>query len=80
MLGRAWFAAIYVVGANCGALLSLLLNPDNNDSVGASGAGMALFAAMLMISLHFPPGALRSGLQGNAVGVLILPCCRWRPH
>jgi rhomboid protease GluP len=32
---------------------------------------MGLFAAMLIISLHFPPGAIRTGLQMNAMYVLI---------
>jgi rhomboid protease GluP len=32
---------------------------------------MGLFAAMLVISMHFPPGALRTGLQMNAIYVLI---------
>lgn len=71
IIGRAWFAAIYAVGAICGSLLSLMLNPANIVSVGASGAAMALFAAMLLVSRHFPPGATRSVLQTNAIYVLV---------
>ena len=71
LTGRAWFAAIYFVGAIGGSLLSLLLNPAGIVSVGASGAGMALFAAMLVVSLRFPAGALRNRLQANAAYVLI---------
>src|SRR5262249_24319839 len=36
-----------------------------------SGAIMALFAAMLVLSIHFPSGAIRTGLQMNALYVLI---------
>jgi rhomboid protease GluP len=49
----------------------MLLNPSTLVSVGASGAIMGLFAAMLVASLHFPPGAVRFRLRGNAMSVLI---------
>jgi rhomboid protease GluP len=71
LIGRAWFGALYVVGALGGSLLSLALNPASIVSVGASGAIMGLFAAMLVVSMHFPPGGLRTGLQMNAIYVLI---------
>jgi rhomboid protease GluP len=71
LVGRAWFGAVYVVGALSGALLSLALNPATLVSVGASGAIMGLFAAMLVVSTHFPPGVLRTRLQKDAVYVLI---------
>ena len=71
LIGRAWFGAVYAVAALCGACVSMLLNPSTLVSVGASGAIMGLFAAMLLTSLHFPPGGVRRRLQGNAMGVLI---------
>jgi rhomboid protease GluP len=71
MIGRAWFAALFVVGALCGSLLSLTLNSDVIVSVGASGAVMALFACMLMLSQHFPKGPTRASLQMNAAYVLL---------
>jgi rhomboid protease GluP len=71
LVGRAWFAAIYTVGALCGSLACLALNPASIVSVGASGAIMGLFAAMLIISLHYPPGAVRTGLLMNAMYVLV---------
>ena len=71
LIGRAWFGAVYVVGALGGALFSLALNPASIVSVGASGAIMGLFAAMLVVSAHFPPGAIRTSLQMNAIYVLI---------
>lgn len=71
LVGRAWFGSIYVVGALCGSLTSLLVNPASVISVGASGAIMGLFAAMLVASLHFPVGMIRNRLQINAMYTLI---------
>jgi rhomboid protease GluP len=71
LIGRAWFAALFVIGALTGALLSLALNSDVIVSVGASGAGMALFACMLVLSRRFPKGGMRTQLQMNALYVLV---------
>ncbi len=71
LVGRAWFGAIYAVGAVCGSLLSLALNPGDLDCVGASGAGMALFAVMLVLSGHFPAGEIRRRLRTEAAYVLV---------
>jgi rhomboid protease GluP len=71
LVGRAWFGAVYVIGRLGGSLLSLALTPTSIVSVGASGAIMGLFAAMLVASVHYPPGSIRTGLQMNAVYVLI---------
>jgi rhomboid protease GluP len=71
LVGRAWFGAAYVVGALTGSLLSLALNSNLLVSVGASGAIMGVFAVMLVVSVHFPAGPIRAGLQVNALYVLI---------
>lgn len=71
LIGRAWFGAIYVVAALCGAWLSVLFHTGSTVAVGASGAIMGLFAAMLVASEHFPPGPMRGGLRINALYVLI---------
>lgn len=71
LLGRAWFGALYAVGALCGSLLSIEINAPSVVSVGASGAIMSLFAAMLVISMHYPAGPIRSALRSNAIYVLI---------
>jgi len=71
LVGRAWFATIFVIGALGGSLLSLMLNADNVVSVGASGAITGLFAAMLVASFHFPSGANRTSLQMSAIYVLL---------
>jgi rhomboid protease GluP len=71
LIGRAWFGAVYAVGALAGSLLSFELNPPSIVGVGASGAIMGLFAAMLVVSMHFPSGPFRSALRSNAFYVLI---------
>jgi rhomboid protease GluP len=71
LIGRAWFGALYALGGLGGSLLSLELNPPSIVGVGASGAIMGLFAAMLVISMHFPAGPIRSALRSNAFYVLI---------
>jgi rhomboid protease GluP len=71
LVGHAWFAGIYAVGALAGSIGSLELNPQGVIGVGASGAIMGLFAAMLIISMRFPAGPFRSALRSNAIYVLI---------
>lgn len=71
LVGRAWLGAIFVIGAIGGALFSLAFNVDNLVSVGASGAAMGLFAALLVLSFHFPSGADRTALRTTAVYMLI---------
>lgn len=71
IIGSGWFAFVYLAGAICGSLLSLVINPANVVSVGASGAIMGVVAAMWVYGFRFPPGRMRSHLQGTALGVLI---------
>ncbi len=71
LVGRAWLAATFVVGAISGALFSLAFNQANLVSVGASGAVMALFATLLVLAFHFPKGADRTALLTNSVYVLV---------
>lgn len=71
LIGRAWFGAVYTVGALAGSALSLELNPPSIVGVGASGAIMGLFAAELVVSMRFPAGPIRSALRSNAIYVLI---------
>jgi rhomboid protease GluP len=75
LVGRAWFATIFVTGALGGSLLSLALNPDSLVSVGASGAVMGLFAAMLAASFRFPSGPGCKCLQSMCC---CRRWCRWR--
>jgi rhomboid protease GluP len=71
LVGRAWFALIFVLGAIGGSLVSLAVNPATLVSVGASGAIMALFAAILTISFRFGPTAVRAKLQANSLYILV---------
>lgn len=52
MIGIGWFAAIYFTGGFAGAVLSTFLNPGDMLSVGASGAIMAMLAALFTLSFH----------------------------
>jgi rhomboid protease GluP len=52
MIGIGWFAAIYFTGGFAGAVLSTFLNPADVMSVGASGAIMAMLAALFTLSFH----------------------------
>ena len=70
-IGTAWFATVYLVGALGGSLGSLLINPVNMVSVGASGAIMGVLAAMWVCGFRFPSGPQRSRLQLLALQVLI---------
>ena len=72
LIGRAWFGAIYVTGALGGSLLSLALNPPSVIAVGASGAIMALLAAALIASVHFPSGAVRNRMWLGSMLALIV--------
>jgi rhomboid protease GluP len=70
-VGRLWLAALFVIGALGGACGSLLVNPHNMVTVGASGAIMGLFAAVLVISFHYTSGRDRVSLQRRAIQILI---------
>jgi rhomboid protease GluP len=52
LVGRAWFAALFVVCGLAGALASVLINPAAEPTVGASGAIIGLLGAALVCSFH----------------------------
>ncbi len=52
MIGRGWFALIFVVSAVGGVAGSLYGNPPGLASVGASGAITGLIAALFVVSFH----------------------------
>ncbi len=70
LVGRSWLAVIFLIGALGGAFASLLINPPNLLTVGASGAIMALFAAIFTLSFRFD-SVVRNQLQSRAMGVLV---------
>lgn len=70
LIGRAWFIAVFVIGAIGGSLMSLAINPPNVISVGASGAIMALLAAAYVCSYRMPPD-MRTSTQMSLARMLI---------
>jgi rhomboid protease GluP len=71
VIGHAWFAALFVLGALGGAAGSLTANSPNVLSVGASGAIMALLAAALVCSFIFESVQLRRRMQKVSLRFLI---------
>ena len=72
LVGRLWFFALFVLSALGGSLVSLAVTPPNVVSVGASGALMGLFAALLVVSFRVPAGtATRRKLQIYSLRTLI---------
>jgi membrane associated rhomboid family serine protease len=71
MVGAGWFAAIYMLGALAGALVSMLLNPPGLLGVGASGAIMATLAALFVLSFH--AGARRPNAMRRVAAALLFP-------
>jgi len=71
MIGRSWFAAVFIIGGIAGGLMSLVVNAHNVVSVGASGAIMALLAARYVLAFHYESGSQRQAIQSNALRLLI---------
>src|SRR6266705_319475 len=71
LVGRAWFLALFLIGAVGGSLLSLAINPATMISVGASGAIMCLLAAAYVCSFRFQAGGERMQIQMGLLQVLI---------
>lgn len=71
LMGMAWFAATFAVSAVAGSALSIVVNPPNLLSVGASGAIVGLFVASFTLSFHFTLGEVRSRLQARTLGTVV---------
>src|SRR5258706_6029303 len=71
VIGHAWFAALFVLGALGGAAGSLAANSPNVLSVGASGAIMAFLAAALVCSFIFESTQLRRRMQNVSLRFFI---------
>jgi rhomboid protease GluP len=69
-IGARWFAALFVVSGLAGSTASLMINERTAVSVGASGAIMGLFAAMLVLSCRFA-APTRGRLRITAIQVLV---------
>jgi rhomboid protease GluP len=70
LIGRAWYTAIFVVGAVAGSIGSLL-GSDAVVSIGASGAIMALLAAVLVWCIPFEDRARGKRLRRTAVWMFV---------
>jgi membrane associated rhomboid family serine protease len=71
MIGIGWFAVIYFTGGFAGVMLSMLFNPGDMLSVGASGAIMATLAALFTLSFH--AGAPRPTLMRRVASFSLFP-------
>jgi rhomboid protease GluP len=71
LVGRAWFLALFALGAVGGAAMSLAVNPPDVLTVGASGAIMALLGAAFVASFRLPKGPRRAGIQVALVQMLV---------
>jgi len=71
LVGRAWFAALFVIGGLGGSLLSIAINDPNIVSVGASGAIMALAASAFTVSFRLGPTVERNAIQTGLLNILI---------
>jgi membrane associated rhomboid family serine protease/TPR repeat protein len=71
MVGKARWLALYGVGALVGGLFSAFFNPPTLVSVGASGAGMALLAALFVLAFSLEDPARRQALQLSAARFLV---------
>jgi hypothetical protein len=71
MIGIGWFSAIYFSGGFVGAVASMMLNPPDTLSVGASGAIMATLAALFTLSFH--AGAPRPRLMRRVAAGSLIP-------
>lgn len=81
-LGRNRFLAIFFISAIFASFFSLYFNPENQPSVGASGAIFGLFGAMVVISKRY-------GFETRQIYVIIginfalgfiLPGIDWHAH
>ncbi len=70
-LGRAWFLAVYFISAWAGSLMSISINTEHLLSVGASGAIMGMFAAIMAVSFHASNREIKRGLQIFSLRIII---------
>jgi rhomboid protease GluP len=73
LIGRRWYAAIFVVGALGGALGSLAANPPQIITVGASGAIMGLLGATFVCSFSDAADEKTARRMRNIALRLIIP-------
>jgi len=70
IVGRAWLAALFVIGATAGSVGSLAYG-NGVVSVGASGAIMCLVTVLFALSHHYKAGARAGRMRRRAFIVVI---------
>ncbi len=71
LIGRAWFAALFVTSALGGSIGCLVLNAPATVSAGASGGVMGLLAATFVCSFIFESAQLRKRMQRGSLRLLV---------
>jgi membrane associated rhomboid family serine protease len=72
MVGRGWFLLVFFVTAWCAALGSYALNPSDLVSVGASGGGLGLFGAAIVLAVfRIERGETRNKVVMQVLQILI---------
>ncbi len=71
MVGSAWMLSVFFLSALGGSLFGLMLNDPGIVSVGASGAGMGLLAAMFALAFRLPTGPAQQQMIQRALQFLI---------
>jgi rhomboid protease GluP len=71
LIGWRWTAGLFAVSAFCGAVASVLINPVNIVTAGASGGILGLFAAAVVVAFRTPAGKARSQLILRALYGLV---------
>ncbi len=67
IVGHAWVFCIFIMGAVCGGLVSLLTLPSGWVTVGASGGVTAVLGALFMTSFRLSAGRARLRVQAKAI-------------
>ena len=70
-IGRTWMLCLFLVGALAGSAGSIMANSADTVSVGASGAIMAMVAAMFVICFHLPAGTAKHRMLGYSARIAI---------
>ena len=71
LVGRCWMLAIFILGGFGASMMSMVTTGAEIESVGASGAILALFAAIPVLTFRLPEGDARSRVQARTFRILI---------
>ncbi len=63
LVGSLWFAAVFGLGSLGASAASVAINGADQVAAGASGATLALSAALLVVTVRVPPGGRRDWMR-----------------